>query len=198
MRILTYLEKKMFPNVESTHFVNEQRLMPPFPPEMSLALFGMGCFWGAEKRFWSLDGVFCTAVGYAGGISQNPTYQQVCSGQTHHAEVVQIVFNPQIISYQTLLEIFWTNHNPTQGMQQGNDVGTQYRSVIFTFSETQQQLALETRNAYQQKLTQSNHSTITTEITNAPTFYYAELYHQQYLAKNPNGYCGLSGTGVCF
>jgi len=188
----------MFPNVESTHFVNEQRLMPPFPPEMSLALFGMGCFWGAEKRFWSLDGVFCTAVGYAGGISQNPTYQQVCSGQTHHAEVVQIVFNPQIISYQTLLEIFWTNHNPTQGMQQGNDVGTQYRSVIFTFSETQQQLALETRDAYQQKLTQSNHSTITTEITNAPTFYYAELYHQQYLAKNPNGYCGLSGTGVCF
>ncbi len=188
----------IFPNSETTHFVNGRRIMPPFPDEMAIATFGMGCFWGVEKRFWGLDGVFCTAVGYAGGSTQNPTYQDVCSGKTHHAEVVQIVFDSQLIDYKELIRIFWEAHNPTQGMKQGNDVGTQYRSVIFTHSEMQYQIALETRDAYQKKLALSNYPMITTEIAVAPTFYYAELYHQQYLAKNPDGYCGLKGTGICF
>lgn len=189
---------QIFPDTQTTHFVNGRRIMPPFPPEMSLATFGMGCFWGAERCFWGLDGVFCTAVGYAGGSTRHPTYQEVCSGKTHHAEVVQIVFNPQLISYKDLLKIFWESHDPTQGMRQGNDVGSQYRSVIFAHSETQFQIALQTRDAYEKKLLLSNYPKITTEILPAPTFYYAELYHQQYLAKNPNGYCGLKGTGVCF
>jgi len=189
---------QVFPDSETAHFVNGRRIMPPFPEEMTLATFGMGCFWGVEKRFWGLDGVFCTAVGYAGGSTQNPTYQDVCSGETNHAEVVQIVFNSQRIDYKDLIKIFWEAHNPTQGMKQGNDVGTQYRSVIFTHSEMQHQIALETRDAYQKKLALSNYPMITTEIAVAPTFYYAELYHQQYLAKNPDGYCGLKGTGICF
>ncbi len=198
MNIFKSYINQAFPDAETTHFVNGQRIMPPFPAEMSLATFGMGCFWGVEKRFWGLDGVFCTAVGYAGGSTQTPTYQDVCGGETNHAEVVQIVFNSQLIDYKELIKIFWEAHNPTQGMKQGNDVGTQYRSVIFTHSEMQHQIALETRDTYQKKLALSNYPMITTEIIPAPTFYYAELYHQQYLAKNPNGYCGLKGTGVCF
>jgi len=189
---------QVFPDSETTHFVNGRRIMPPFPEEMAVATFGMGCFWGVEKRFWGLDGVFCTAVGYAGGSTHNPTYQDVCGGETNHAEVVRIVFNSQLIDYKELIKIFWEAHNPTQGMKQGNDVGTQYRSVIFTHSEMQHQIALETRDAYQKKLALSNYPMITTEIAVAPTFYYAELYHQQYLAKNPDGYCGLKGTGICF
>jgi len=163
---------------------------------MALALFGLGCFWGAERKFWQLAGVFTTAVGYAAGSTPNPTYREVCSGMTGHNEVVRVVYDPQQVSYETLLKVFWESHDPTQGMRQGNDVGTQYRSGIYVYSPEQRQLAEASRAAYQQVLTQAGLGTITTEILDAPEFYYAEDYHQQYLAKNPNGYCGLGGTGV--
>ena len=161
-----------------------------------MAMFGMGCFWGAERKFWQLDGVFATAVGYAAGSTPNPTYQEVCSGMTGHNEVVLVVFDPKVISYETLLKVFWENHNPTQGMRQGNDAGTQYRSGIYAYSQNQKQLALASQDAYQQALNKAGYGQITTEILDAPEFYYAEGYHQQYLAKNPGGYCGLGGTNV--
>ncbi|MFQ3679795.1 MAG: peptide-methionine (S)-S-oxide reductase MsrA [Pseudanabaenaceae cyanobacterium] len=178
------------------HFVNGHDLQPPFPDGLAQALFGMGCFWGAERKFWTLSGVWVTAVGYAAGYTPNPTYEEVCSGMTGHNEVVLVVYDPQQIAYEMLLKTFWENHDPTQGMRQGNDVGTQYRSGIYTFDETQRQQAIASRERYQQALTAAGKGQITTEILDAPTFYYAEAYHQQYLAKNPNGYCGLGGTGV--
>lgn len=178
------------------HFVNGHPLRPPYPEGMELALFGLGCFWGAERKFWQLDGVFTTAVGYAAGFTPNPTYREVCSGMTGHNEVVRVVYDPNQISYETLLKVFWESHDPTQGMRQGNDVGTQYRSGIYVYSPEQRQLATASRDAYQQVLSQAGFGPITTEILDAPEFYYAEDYHQQYLAKNPNGYCGLGGTGV--
>jgi peptide-methionine (S)-S-oxide reductase len=162
------------------------------------ALFGLGCFWGAERHFWNLPGVYTTAVGYAGGFTPNPSYKEVCSGQTGHTEVVWLAFDPVQISYKKLLEEFWQAHNPTQGMQQGNDRGTQYRSAIYTYSDSQMQEAEETRNHYQHMLQEKGYPAITTELKSADQFYYAEDYHQQYLAKNPNGYCGLGGTGVCY
>lgn len=183
--------------VPAKHYVNGNPLKPPYPEGMELALFGLGCFWGAERKFWQQEGVFSTAVGYAGGHTSNPTYQEVCTGMTGHNEVVRVVFDPQVVSYETLLKIFWESHNPTQGMRQGNDVGTQYRSGIYTYSERQKQLAEQTRAAYQQALAAAGYSAVTTEIVAAPEFYYAEEYHQQYLAKNPGGYCGLGGTSVC-
>jgi peptide-methionine (S)-S-oxide reductase len=177
------------------HFVNDVPLEPP-PAGSELALFGMGCFWGAERKFWEIPGVLATAVGYAGGLTPNPTYQEVCSGGTGHTEVVRIAFDPVRVSYGTLLKAFWENHDPTQGMRQGNDVGTQYRSAIYTYTAAQQEQAENSRRAYQQALTSRGHGPVTTEVRNAPPFYFAEEYHQQYLAKNPNGYCGLGGTGV--
>ena len=182
--------------VPAHHYVNGNPLKPPFPDGMETAIFGMGCFWGAERKFWQENGVYTTAVGYAAGSTPNPTYQEVCSGQTGHNEVVLVVFDPKVISYEALLKVFWENHNPTQGMRQGNDTGTQYRSGIYVYSEAQKQLAIATRDAYQQALTAGGYSNITTEIIDAPEFYYAEGYHQQYLAKNPGGYCGLGGTNV--
>jgi len=182
--------------VPAHHYVNGNPLKPPFPDGMETAIFGMGCFWGAERKFWQENGVFTTAVGYAAGSTPNPTYQEVCSGQTGHNEVVLVVFDPKVISYEALLKVFWENHNPTQGMRQGNDTGTQYRSGIYVYSEAQKQLAQATRDAYQQALTAKGYGNITTEIIDAPEFYYAEGYHQQYLAKNPGGYCGLGGTNV--
>ena len=182
--------------VPQAHHVSGHPLEPPFPEGMELAPFGMGCFWGAERKFWTLPGVFTTAVGYAGGHTPNPTYEEVCSGRTGHAEVVRVVFDPKRVDYEELLRVFWENHDPTQGMRQGNDVGTQYRSAIYVYGEEQQRKAEASRDSYQQALTASGHGTITTEIRMAPEFYYAEDYHQQYLAKNPNGYCGLGGTGV--
>lgn len=184
--------------VPSSHFVNGHALQPPFPAGMETALFGMGCFWGAERRFWQQPGVYSTAVGYAAGLTPNPTYQEVCTGMTGHNEVVFVVFDPQVISYETLLQVFWESHDPTQGMRQGNDAGTQYRSGIYVYSEAQRQLAEASRDAYQAALNTAGYSQITTEILDAPEFYYAEEYHQQYLAKNPNGYCGLGGTKVCY
>jgi peptide-methionine (S)-S-oxide reductase len=178
------------------HFVNGHSLVPPFPDGLEQAVFGMGCFWGAERKFWEAPGVFTTAAGYAGGYTPNPTYREVCSGMTGHTEVVLAVFDPATLSYEALLRIFWENHDPTQGMQQGNDVGTQYRSAIYTFSPEQLRLAEATRAAFQDRLTERGFGRITTEIREAPPFYYAEDYHQQYLAKNPGGYCGLGGTGV--
>ncbi|HRY15645.1 MAG: peptide-methionine (S)-S-oxide reductase MsrA [Candidatus Competibacteraceae bacterium] len=178
------------------HYVNDHPLQPPFPENMAQAVFGLGCFWGAERKFWTQAGVYSTAVGYAGGFTPNPTYEEVCSGQTGHAEAVRVIFDPAVISYQQLLQIFWEAHNPTQGMRQGNDVGTQYRSAIYTYSEVQHRAAVASRDAYQQALTTAGHGQISTEIIEAPPFYYAEDYHQQYLAKNPRGYCGLGGTGV--
>jgi peptide-methionine (S)-S-oxide reductase len=183
-------------SVPENHFVNGNPLKPLYPEGMEMALFGLGCFWGAEKAFWKLDGVYSTSVGYAAGLTPNPTYQEVCSGMTGHNEVVRVVFDPAVISYAELLKAFWESHNPTQGMRQGNDAGTQYRSGIYTYSATQKALAESSRNAYQQALTGAGHGTITTEILDAPEFYYAEAYHQQYLAKNPNGYCGLGGMNV--
>jgi len=180
----------------STHWVNGNALKPPFPAGMETAIFGLGCFWGAERKFWQLPGVYATAVGYAGGPTPNPTYQEVCSGMTGHNEVVLVVFDPRKVSYQALLKTFWESHDPTQGMRQGNDVGTQYRSGIYVTSPEQRRLAEESRKAYQQGLKKAGYGEITTEILDAPPFYYAEDYHQQYLAKNPNGYCGLGGTGV--
>ncbi|MBL1178745.1 peptide-methionine (S)-S-oxide reductase MsrA [Pantanalinema sp. GBBB05] len=184
--------------VTDRHFVNGNPLQPPYPAGLEMAMFGLGCFWGAERKFWQQAGVFSTAVGYAAGVTPNPTYQEVCSGMTGHNEVVRVVFDPNVISYEQLLKVFWESHDPTQGMRQGNDVGTQYRSGIYVYSETQRQQAEASRDAYQQALGQSGYGTITTEILDAPEFYYAETYHQQYLAKNPNGYCGLGGTKVCY
>jgi peptide-methionine (S)-S-oxide reductase len=178
------------------HFVNGHRIEPPFPDGLERALFGMGCFWGAEKKFWSLPGVYTTAVGYAAGYTPNATYREVCSGMTGHSEVVLVVFDPHAISYADLLKVFWENHDPTQGMRQGNDIGTQYRSGIYFYDAAQQRAAEASRDAYQARLTAKGYGAITTEILPAPEFYYAEDYHQQYLAKNPGGYCGLGGTGV--
>ena len=182
--------------VPEHHFVNGHRIVPPFPANTELALFGMGCFWGAERKFWEDRRVYATAVGYAGGHTPNPTYREVCTGMTGHNEVVRVVFDPAAISYETLLRIFWENHDPTQGMRQGNDIGTQYRSGIYWYGEAQRRAAETSREAYQERLSAAGHEHITTEIVAAPEFYYAEEYHQQYLAKNPGGYCGLGGTGV--
>lgn len=182
--------------VPAAHFVSGTRLEPPFPGPTELALFGMGCFWGAERIFWKREGVYSTAVGYAGGITPNATYQEVCSGRTGHAEVVRVVFEPAVVSYETLLRLFWESHDPTQGMRQGNDVGTQYRSAIFWYGSEQQKAAHASRDVYQTVLEKAGMGPITTEIREAPEFYYAEAYHQQYLAKNPGGYCGLGGTGI--
>ena len=182
--------------VPDAHFVNRNRLTAPFPEGMQRALFGMGCFWGAEKKFWSVPGVYSTAVGYAGGSTPNATYREVCTGMTGHNEVVLVVFDPAATSYEQLLKVFWENHDPTQGMRQGNDVGTQYRSGIYYFDEAQKRAAESSRDLFQKQLEGSGYGTITTEILSAPEFYYAEDYHQQYLAKNPDGYCGLGGTGV--
>jgi len=182
--------------VPDTHFVSGHRLEPPFPAGLERAIFGMGCFWGAERKFWQLPGVYSTAVGYAAGQTPNPTYRDVCSGMTGHAEVVLVVFDPKTIRYEDLLKIFWESHDPTQGMQQGNDVGTQYRSGIYYEDAAQQRAAEASRDAYQPLLSKAGLGPITTEILPAPEFYYAEDYHQQYLAKNPDGYCGLGGTGV--
>ena len=182
--------------VPERHFVNGNPLKPPFPDNMEQAVFGLGCFWGAERVFWETPGVFTTAVGYAGGISPNPDYREVCSGGTGHAEVVLVVFDPDRIAFQQLLTLFWESHDPTQGMRQGNDVGTQYRSAIFTHSSGQTSLAEASRHAYQAELARAGYAEITTEIARLDTFYYAEDYHQQYLAKNPNGYCGIGGTGI--
>jgi peptide-methionine (S)-S-oxide reductase len=182
--------------VPAAHFVNGARLVPPFPDGLERALFGMGCFWGAEKKFWQLQGVYSTAVGYAAGSTPNPTYREVCSGMTGHNEVVLVVFDPRTISYDTLLKTFWEHHDPTQGMRQGNDVGTQYRSGIYYYGEAQRQAAERSRAAYDERLRASGYGRITTEIKPAPEFYYAEDYHQQYLAKNQDGYCGIGGTGV--
>jgi peptide-methionine (S)-S-oxide reductase len=182
--------------VPERHFVNGNRLVPPFPAGMQQALFGLGCFWGAERKFWQLPGVYSTAVGYAAGQTQNPTYEEVCSGFTAHNEVVLVVFDPAKISYATLLKTFWESHDPTQGMRQGNDVGTQYRSGIYTFDADQRAAAEASRNQYQDELKRAGFGPITTEILDAPKFYYAEDYHQQYLQKNPQGYCGLGGCGV--
>ena len=182
--------------VPEQHFVNKNRITPPFPHGLERAVFGMGCFWGAEKKFWSQPGVYSTAVGYAAGPTPNPTYREVCTGMTGHNEVVLVVFDPKVTSYDALLKVFWENHDPTQGMRQGNDAGTQYRSGIYYVDEAQQRAAERSRDAFQQRLTASGYGAITTEIVPVPEFYYAEDYHQQYLAKNPDGYCGLGGTGV--
>ena len=182
--------------VPDRHFVNGHPLRPPFPAGLEQAVFGLGCFWGAERRFWQTPGVTSTAVGYAGGHTPNPTYQEVCTGLTGHAEVVLVVFDPERVDYESLLRVFWESHDPTQGMRQGNDVGTQYRSAIYCYGPEQQRAAEASRDAYQRALDAAGHGRITTEIAPAPTFYYAEEYHQQYLAKNPGGYCGLGGTGV--
>ncbi len=179
-----------------THFVNHRPLKGPYPEGLEQALFGLGCFWGAERMFWKLPGVWVTAVGYAGGATPNPTYREVCSGQTGHNEVVLVTYDPAQVSYETLLKTFWEGHNPTQGMQQGNDVGTQYRSGIYAFTPEQRAAAEASRDEYQKRLTKAGLGKITTEIVDAPPFFYAEDYHQQYLAKNPGGYCGLGGTGV--
>jgi peptide-methionine (S)-S-oxide reductase len=182
--------------IPDAHYVNGARLAEPFPEGLERAIFGMGCFWGAEKKFWQLPGVYSTAVGYAAGFTPNPTYREVCSGMTGHNEVVLVVFDPRKVSYDTLLKTFWEDHDPTQGMRQGNDVGTQYRSGIYYVNDAQRGAAERSREAYQERLRASGHGRITTEILPAPAFYYAEEYHQQYLAKNPDGYCGLGGTGV--
>ncbi|MET0067305.1 MAG: peptide-methionine (S)-S-oxide reductase MsrA [Candidatus Thiodiazotropha sp.] len=183
---------------QATHFVNQRSLFPPFPEGCRKAVFGMGCFWGAERRFWELAQVHVTAVGYAAGFTPNPSYEEVCTGMTGHNEVVLVVYDPQQIAYKTLLKCFWESHNPTEGMRQGNDVGTQYRSGIYTFDEEQMAEAMTSRDHYQHALAQITSAPVTTEILPASRFYYAEAYHQQYLAKNPAGYCGLGGTGVRF
>jgi len=182
--------------VPAAHFVNGHELAAPFPAGLERAMFGLGCFWGAERKFWQHDGVYTTAVGYAAGTTPNPTYREVCTGMTGHNEVVLVVFDPARVSYEELLRVFWENHDPTQGMRQGNDVGTQYRSGIYFFSDAQRAAAEQSRDAFQGELRAAGYGPITTEILPAPEFYYAEDYHQQYLAKNPNGYCGLGGTGV--
>jgi peptide-methionine (S)-S-oxide reductase len=182
--------------VPARHFVLGNSLSPPYPEGMELAMFGMGCFWGAEQRFWQLEGVFTTAVGYAGGHTPNPTYREVCTGMTGHNEVVRVVYDPAAVDYERLLGVFWQSHDPTQGMRQGNDVGTQYRSGIYTYGPQQEAAAQRSREAYGQALAEAGLGAITTEVVAAPPFYFAEDYHQQYLAKNPGGYCGLGGTGV--
>ncbi len=184
--------------VAAAHFVNGHPLQAPFPEGMQQIVFGMGCFWGAERGFWQIEGVYTTAVGYAAGYTPNPTYREVCSGQTGHNEVVLVVFDPGLVSCEALLAAFWEGHDPTQGMRQGNDRGTQYRSGIYTCNDEQQQLAEASRKTYQEALSSNRCGAITTEIIAAPVFYYAEDYHQQYLAKNPGGYCGLGGCGVAF
>jgi peptide-methionine (S)-S-oxide reductase len=182
--------------VPERHFVNRQPLAGPYPEGVQQAVFGLGCFWGAERVFWQAPGVYVTAVGYAGGSTPNPTYEEVCSGRTGHTEAVLVVYDPKAISYEALLRLFWESHDPTQGMRQGNDVGTQYRSAIYTFSPEQRAAAEASRAAYQARLEAAGLGKITTEVRDAPPFYFAEGYHQQYLAKNPNGYCGLGGTGI--
>ncbi len=182
--------------VPESHFVLGHPMAPPFPAGLERALFGMGCFWGAERKFWQAEGVYTTAVGYAAGVTPNPTYHEVCTGYTGHNEVVSAIFDPEIAGYEAMLKIFWESHNPTQGMRQGNDAGSQYRSGIYTYSDAQREAALASRDAYQARLAQAGYRKITTEILDAPELYYAEDYHQQYLAKNPAGYCGLGGTGV--
>jgi peptide-methionine (S)-S-oxide reductase len=182
--------------VPAAHFVNGNPIVPPFPAGLEQLIVGMGCFWGAERKFWEAPGVFSTAVGYAGGYTPNPTYQEVCSGMTGHTEVVLVVFDPAATSCEAMLKVFWENHDPTQGMRQGNDVGTQYRSAIYCTTPEQTRLAASTRAAFQDRLTAAGFGRISTEIADAPPFYYAEDYHQQYLAKNPDGYCGIGGTGV--
>jgi peptide-methionine (S)-S-oxide reductase len=180
----------------AAHFVNGAALKPPFPEGLEEAVFGLGCFWGAERKFWQTPGVWTTAAGYAGGLTPNPTYEEVCSGRTGHTEVVRVIFDPKQVSYDELLRIFFENHDPTQGMRQGGDVGTQYRSAIYTSSTAQKDAALAARAAYDERLRAAGYGPITTEVREAPDFYYAEDYHQQYLAKNPGGYCGIGGTGV--
>jgi peptide-methionine (S)-S-oxide reductase len=182
--------------VPELHYVNGHRLIPPYPQGMQLAMFGLGCFWGAERKFWQQAGVYSTAVGYAGGSTPNPTYKEVCSGLTGHNEVVRVVFDPSAIDYEELLQLFWESHDPTQGMRQGNDAGTQYRSGIYAFGAEQRELAEQSRDVYAKRLAAAGYGAITTEIIDAPQLYFAEDYHQQYLAKNPDGYCGLGGTGV--
>ncbi len=184
--------------VVNQHFINKTPIQEPFPEGMEMAMFGLGCFWGAERIFWQADGVYSTAVGYAGGFTQNPTYEDLCTGKTGHNEVVRVIYDPENISYESLLKIFWESHNPTQGMRQGNDTGTQYRSGIYTYGDEQLDVAKKSLSKYQQALVEAGHGTITTEILSAPEFYYAEEYHQQYLAKNPGGYCGLGGLGTCY
>ncbi|CAN5914958.1 peptide-methionine (S)-S-oxide reductase MsrA [soil metagenome] len=182
--------------VGNAHFVNGNAITAPFPAGLETAMFGMGCFWGAERKFWQTPGVYSTAVGYAAGYTPHPTYEEVCSGATGHNEVVLVVYDPKVISYEKLLAVFWESHDPTQGMRQGNDAGTQYRSGIYTFTDEQAKVAAASKAAYQQRLTAAGHDAITTEVIKAPEFFYAEDYHQQYLGKNPQGYCGLGGTGV--
>lgn len=185
-------------SVPATHFVHGTPLAPPFAAPLEEAVFGLGCFWGAERVFWQLPGVHTTAAGYAGGYTPNPTYEEVCTGRTGHAEVVRVIFDPRVTGYEALLRVFWESHDPTQGMRQGNDMGTQYRSAIFATSDAQLRAAEATRRAYQERLSAAGRGAITTEIRAAPPFYYAEDYHQQYLAKNPQGYCGIGGCGVPF
>ncbi|MCX5742226.1 MAG: peptide-methionine (S)-S-oxide reductase MsrA [Proteobacteria bacterium] len=182
--------------VGASHFVNQHRITEPFPPGLQKAMFGMGCFWGAERKFWQVPGVYATAVGYAAGLTPNPTYEEVCSGRTGHNEVVLVVYDPAQVSYDQLLKVFWEAHDPTQYMGQGNDHGTQYRSGIYTFDAAQADAATRSKATYGARLAEAKHGPITTELLPAPTFFYAEDYHQQYLGKNPNGYCGLGGTGV--
>jgi len=182
--------------IANCHYVNGNPICPPFPENMEMAMFGMGCFWGVERKFWELDGVYSTAAGYAGGYTENPTYEEVCSGLTGHNEVVRVVYLPDVIGYKDLLRLFWESHDPTQGMRQGNDSGTQYRSGIYVYNSQQADLAEQSRANYQQQLVDAGYGQITTEILHSPEFYYAEKYHQQYLAKNPGGYCGLGGTGI--
>ncbi len=182
--------------ISGVHYVNGNSIVPPFPEGMETAVFGLGCFWGAERLFWETPGVFATAVGYAGGYTENATYEEVCSGRTGHTEVVLVVYDPEKVTYHELLQVFWEGHDPTQGMRQGNDVGTQYRSAIYTATDAQAEAAQETRRMYQEHLTAAGYGNITSEIAAAGPFFYAEEYHQQYLAKNPNGYCGIGGTGV--
>ncbi len=182
--------------MRENHFALKTAMQPPYPAGLERAMFGMGCFWGAEKKFWQIPGVYTTAVGYAAGYTPNPTYREVCSGKTGHNEVVLVVFDPKKVGYEELLKVFWENHDPTQGMRQGNDVGTQYRSGVYCFTERQKSLALASRERYSQRLRQAGYGPVTTEVLEAPEFYFAEDYHQQYLAKNPLGYCGLGGTGV--
>jgi len=184
--------------IPETHFVNGHRIQPPFPAGLERALFGMGCFWGAEKTFWQLPGVYSTAVGYAGGHTADPSYRQVCAGSTGHAETVLVIFDPTRVRYQELLRVFWESHDPTQGMRQGNDVGAQYRSLILTFSDAQRSAAQQSLHEYQHALSKAGYGAITTQILPAPAFYYAEDYHQQYLAKNPDGYCPDHACGVAF
>jgi peptide-methionine (S)-S-oxide reductase len=184
--------------IHNRHYVTGNPIAPPFPAHLQQALFGMGCFWGAERKFWQFPNIFSTAVGYTGGYTPNLTYDELCTGLTGHNEVVKVIYDPALVSYSDLLKLFWESHNPTQGMRQGNDIGTQYRSGIYTFTEVQQAQAIASKDAYQTQLSQAGYGQITTEILPATEFYYAEDYHQQYLAKEPNGYCGLGGLGVCY